>query len=117
MKQYIHLLTSSRITFPTDLWVPATDKVSPQIVRSVCLGSIYNFNDNFELSIETYYKSMKDLIEYSEGSSFLEAGNWESKIEKGGIGRAYGLEFMLKKIFRKNNRLDLLYSFQNRTAI
>ena len=40
---------------------------------------------------------MKDLIEYSEGSSFLEGGNWESKIEKGGIGRAYGLEFMLKK--------------------
>jgi outer membrane receptor for ferrienterochelin and colicin len=97
MKQYIHLLTSSRITFPTDLWVPATDKVSPQISDQFALGSIHNFNDEIELSIETYYKSMKDLIEYSEGSSFLEGGNWESKIEKGGIGRAYGLEFMLKK--------------------
>jgi len=97
MKQYIHLLTSSRITFPTDLWVPATDKVSPQISDQFALGSIHNFNDKIELSIETYYKSMKDLIEYSEGSSFLEGGNWESKIEKGGIGRAYGLEFMLKK--------------------
>jgi len=97
MKQYIHLLTSSRITFPTDLWVPATDNVNPQMADQVALGSIYNLNDNFELSIETYYKSMKGLIEYSEGSSFLETGNWESKIEKGGIGRAYGLEFMLKK--------------------
>ncbi len=97
MKQYIHLLTSSRITFPTDLWVPATDKVSPQISDQFALGSIHNFNNEIELSIETYYKSMKDLIEYSEGSSFLEGGNWENKIEKGGIGRAYGLEFMLKK--------------------
>jgi len=97
MKQYIHLLTSSRITFPTDLWVPSTDKVSPQMADQFALGSIYNLNDNFELSVETYFKTMKELIEYSEGSSFLEAGNWESKIEKGGIGRAYGLEFMLKK--------------------
>jgi|WetSurMetagenome_2_1015567.scaffolds.fasta_scaffold06212_1 hypothetical protein len=97
MKQYIHLLTSSRITFPTDLWVPSTDKVNPQMSNQIALGSIFNFNENFELSVETYYKSMKGLIEYSEGSSFLDPGDWESKIEKGGIGRAYGLEFMLKK--------------------
>jgi hypothetical protein len=97
MKQYIHLLTSSRITFPTDLWVPTTDKVNPQLSDQIALGSVYNYSDNFEFSIETYFKSMKELIEYSEGSSFLETGTWESKIEKGGIGRAYGLEFMLKK--------------------
>lgn len=97
MKQYIHLLTSSRITFPTDLWVPATDKVNPQNSDQYALGSNYNFNDNFEVSIETYYKSMNELIEYSEGNSFLNSGSWEDKIEKGGKGRAYGLEFMLKK--------------------
>jgi len=97
MKQYIHLLTSSRITFPTDLWVPVTDEVGPQLSDQVAIGTIHNFSDNFELSMETYYKSMKELIEYSEGSSFLEGGSWENKIEKGGIGRAYGLEFMLKK--------------------
>lgn len=97
MNQYIHLLTSSRITFPTDLWVPTTDKVKPQLSDQFAIGSIFNFNENIELSIETYYKSMNELIEYSEGSSFLEPGSWESKIEKGGRGRAYGLEFMLKK--------------------
>lgn len=97
MKQYIHLLTSSRITFPTDLWVPATDKVNPQISDQISLGAVYNFAEDYEFRIETYYKSMKDLIEYSEGSSFLDTGNWETKIEKGGLGRAYGLEFMLKK--------------------
>ncbi len=97
MKQYIHLLTSSRITFPTDLWVPATDKVDPQLSDQYAIGSFYSFNNDIELSIEAYYKSMKDLIEYSEGSSFSDQGNWEGKIEKGGIGRAYGLELMLKK--------------------
>lgn len=97
MKQYIHLLTSSRITFPTDLWVPATDKVNPQLSDQFALGSFYSFNNHIELSIEAYYKSMKNLIGYSEGSSFSDPGNWESKIEKGGIGRAYGLELMLKK--------------------
>jgi hypothetical protein len=97
MKQYIHLLTSSRITFPTDLWVPTTDKVKPQLSDQFAIGSVFNFNENIELSIETYYKSMNELIEYSEGSSYIEPGSWESKIEKGGRGRAYGLEFMLKK--------------------
>ena len=82
MKQYIHLLTSSRITFPTDLWVPATDKVSPQISDQFALGSIHNFNEKIELSIETYYKSMKDLIEYSEGSSFLEGVIGKAKLRK-----------------------------------
>ena len=97
MKQYIHLLTSSRITFPTDLWVPTTDKVKPQLSDQFAIGSVFNFTENIELSIETYYKSMNELIEYSEGSSFRDPGSWESKIEKGGRGRAYGLEFMLKK--------------------
>ncbi|MGE5458027.1 MAG: TonB-dependent receptor plug domain-containing protein, partial [Methanococcaceae archaeon] len=97
MNQYVHLLTSSRITFPTDLWVPATDKVRPQLADQLAFGSVNNIGNNFELNIETYYKSMKDLIEYSEGTSFLDAGNWESKIEQGGIGRAYGVELMLKK--------------------
>ncbi len=97
MKQYVHLLTSSRVTFPTDLWVPSTDKVKPQMSDQVAVGSVYNFNKNFELSIEAYYKTMNDLIEYSEGSSFLDNNNWESKVEKGGRGRAYGLEIMLQK--------------------
>ncbi|MGE5457431.1 MAG: TonB-dependent receptor plug domain-containing protein, partial [Methanococcaceae archaeon] len=97
MSQYIHLLTSSRITFPTDLWVPTTDKVKPQLSDQIAIGSIFNLNENFELSIETYYKSMNELIEYSEGSSFLDPGSWENKIEKGGRGRGYGMEFILKK--------------------
>ncbi len=97
MKQYMHLLTSSRITFPTDLWVPATDKVEPQVSDQYSGGTYLNFHNSVELSIEGYFKSMKGLIEYSEGSSFMDPGSWESKIEKKGIGKAYGLELMIKK--------------------
>jgi hypothetical protein len=103
MKQYMHLLTSSRITFPTDLWVPATAKVEPQLSNQYTIGTFFNLSMNIEISIETYFKSMKGLIEYSEGSSFMDPGNWESKIEKNGIGKAYGLELMIKKNSGKTN--------------
>lgn len=99
MKQYIHLLTSSRITFPTDLWVPVTMNVKPQNSDQSAIGAVYNYDDKFDLSIETYYKSMNELIEYKDGSTYLETGSWETKVEKGGLGRAYGLEIMLKKSF------------------
>jgi outer membrane receptor for ferrienterochelin and colicin len=97
MKQYVHLLTSSRVTFSTDLWVPSTKNVKPQTSDQLTLGSIYTFNMGFELIIEAYYKTMNSIIEYSEGSSFLDNSNWESKVEKNGRGRAYGLEILLQK--------------------
>ena len=63
MKQYVHLLTSSRVTFPTDLWVPSTKKVKPQMSDQVALGSVYTLNKNREINIEAYFKTMNDIIE------------------------------------------------------
>ena len=96
MKQYLHLLTTSRVTFSTDLWVPCTNKIKPQSSDQVTLGTKITFNKNFEFSLEGYYKTMNNLIEYSEGSSFLDNNNWQSKVETGGRGRAYGLETFLQ---------------------
>ncbi|HUX57800.1 MAG TPA: TonB-dependent receptor [Bacteroidales bacterium] len=97
MKQYVHLLTSSRVTFPTDLWVPTTKKVKPQLSDQLTLGSVYNLNKNLEINIEAYYKTMNNVIEYSEGSSFMDNNNWESKIELNGKGKAYGVEVFFQK--------------------
>ncbi len=100
MRQYIHLLSSSTVGLPTDLWLPATDRVRPQRSRQVGLGLARQLEEQYELSIEGYYKTMTELIEYREGASFLvgfgESDDWQDKVATG-KGWSYGAELFLQK--------------------
>ncbi len=97
MNQYIHLLTNSTIGLPTDLWLPATEKIKPESAMQYALGVVYEPADGIEISVEGYYKSMKNLIEYKEGASFFSfSDDWQDKIETG-EGRAYGVEVLARK--------------------
>jgi len=97
MSQYIHLLTNSNIGLPTDLWVPATSRVLPLNSNQVSAGFSYDLPLGLSLTVESYYKTMNNVIEYKEGASFLaNYENWESKVETG-KGWAYGTEFFLEK--------------------
>jgi outer membrane receptor for ferrienterochelin and colicin len=97
MSQHIHLLSNSTIGLPTDLWIPSTARVRPQKSVQYALGSVWSLKKGFELSIEGYYKTMDNLIEYKEGSSFFSlGGSWEDKLTFG-RGVAYGAEFLLRK--------------------
>ncbi len=97
MSQYIHLLTTSTISLPTDLWLPATKQVKPQISHQMAFGGFYNLPKGFDVSLELFYKTMDNLIEYKEGASFTGIGTgWESKIETG-RGWAYGMELLIEK--------------------
>ncbi len=98
MQQYVHLLSNAGIGLPTDLWVPATDKIRPQQSEQVALGLARSFRDNqYEFSLESYYKSMSNLIEYKEGADFLGLDtDWQNKVEIGS-GRSYGLELFVQK--------------------
>ena len=66
--QYIHLVSNAGTTLPTDIWVPSTYKVKPQISWLYAAGLFKNFKDNmYETSVELYYKEMQNQIEYKEG--------------------------------------------------
>ena len=97
MNQYIHLLSSYNITLPNDLWVPATDKIKPMRSHQYSLGAYYTGITGWEFSAETYYKDMRNIIEYKDGATFLGSSfNWEEKVESG-KGRSYGIELMAQK--------------------
>jgi len=97
MNQYINLLSNSGIGLPTDLWLPSTDRIKPQASQQWALGVFNVPAKGYEASVELYYKTMKNLIEYKEGATFFSEGeSWEDKIEMGN-GRAYGAEFFIKK--------------------
>lgn len=97
MTQYVHLLTNSGLGLPTDLWVPSTNNVAPQRSRQAALGIAHTFKGDYEFSIETYAKSMRNIIEYSEGASYFGIGkNWQENVTSG-KGWSYGGEFLLQK--------------------
>lgn len=96
--QFLHLLSNSTASNPTDLWMPSTNNVKGEIADQVSLGWFRNFGheSQFEFSIETYYKSMQNQIDYRNGAEIQGSTNPEADLLYGS-GRAYGLELLLKK--------------------
>lgn len=101
MNQYIHLLSSSNVSLPNDLWVPVTKRVPPMEANQYSAGFFYNFKHIINFSLESYYKTMNNLIEYKDGASFMgSATGWEDKVNIG-RGWAYGVEFLAQKTVGK----------------
>ncbi|MDD4992757.1 MAG: TonB-dependent receptor plug domain-containing protein [Paludibacter sp.] len=101
MSQYVHLLSSSNVSLPTDLWVPVTKRIPPMQSNQYSAGIFYNFRNIVNFSVESYYKSMNNLIEYQDGASFMgSTTGWEDKVYVG-RGRAYGIEFLAQKTVGK----------------
>ncbi|MDP4291679.1 MAG: TonB-dependent receptor, partial [Bacteroidota bacterium] len=97
MTQYLHLLSNSNVGLPTDLWLPSTNRVAPMDSKQYALGFVHAIGSMYELSIESYYKTMKGMIEYKEGAVYWgQFDDWQDKIESGD-GWAYGSEFLLQK--------------------
>ncbi len=95
--QYLHLLSNTTASIPLDIWTPSTNNIDPQMADQVALGYFQNLSDNrYELSLETYYKTFDNLIDYIDGADLILNEFVEGQVLRG-EGRAYGLETMLKK--------------------
>jgi hypothetical protein len=94
--QYIHLVSNASTTLPTDLWVPSTFRVQPQKSWLYAAGLFKNIKDNeYETSVEAYYKTMQNQIEYKEGYT-PNFGDTEKDFVFG-KGWSYGTELFLNK--------------------
>ncbi len=95
--QYVHLLSASTSENPTDIWVPSSLNVEPGSAEQYSVGYFRNFLDNkYESSVEVYYKDMHGQVDYKDGANVLLNEYVEADL-KYGIGRAYGVEFFIKK--------------------
>jgi len=96
MSQYVHLLSSSQVSLPTDIWIPITDRIRPVISDQVSLGVTYSFAE-WEVGAEAYYKHSDNILEYKNGVSFTEGtGDWGEKVEMG-ESVSKGIELLLRK--------------------
>ncbi len=101
MTQYVHLLSNSSLSLPTDLWVPVTKNIVPMNAHQWSLGAFYELPRLFDISVEGYYKTMDNLLEYKDGASFFGSSDtWENKVCMG-KGWAYGVELLVQRSFGK----------------
>lgn len=101
--QNIHLLSNSTSSLPTDLYVLSSNNIKPGIADQVSLGYYHNFKDDqFEFSTEVYYKWLKNEVDYRNDADLVANETVESQLLYG-VGRAYGIEFFLKKKYGRYN--------------
>ena len=97
MAQYVHLLSASQLSLPMDLWVPITKDIQPVYSDQFTLGGYYSGLEGWEFSVEGYWKEMRNILEYKDGTfSIGNTSGWENTVAMG-RGRAIGLEFFVQK--------------------
>ena len=95
--QHLHLLSNSVASSPSDQWIGNSYNIKPEIADQLSVGYVTKlFKNNFELTAEAYYKHLQNQIDYKDGAEINTVSDVESVLLYG-IGRAYGLELLLKK--------------------
>lgn len=109
--QYIHLLSNNTTQSPTDTWKLSDLNVKPQVAEQFSLGLYKNIPaKDIEISLEGYYKKSENFLDYKVAAQLLLNENIETQLLQG-KGKAYGIEFLLKKNSgRLNGWLGYTYS-------
>ena len=68
--QTLHLISNITLRLPTDLWLPSTDELKPQIADIFNLGLNYKFNNSTSISLEMYSKNIDNIHTYKDNLAF-----------------------------------------------
>ncbi len=96
MNQYIHLVSSSGASLPTDIWYPSNSVVKPQVSDQVAAGISVSIGNQFLLSNEIYYKWQRRQIDFRDGADIFINPNLNDEFVFG-KGYSYGNEIYLEK--------------------
>ncbi|MFV5685414.1 TonB-dependent receptor [Flavobacterium sp. GB2R13] len=97
MVQYLQLISNTSSPTPLDVWTPSDNFIKPQIADQVALGYFENLKDGiYSLEVETYYKKVKNRLDYIDGANLIANKAIEQVILNGEL-RSYGLEIMFRK--------------------
>ncbi|NPV10961.1 MAG: TonB-dependent receptor [Ignavibacteria bacterium] len=95
--QFLHMITRNDISLPTDLWYPSNQKIEPAMSDQFVLGAeTFLFDGVYQVSVEGYYKTLNNILEFNPAAKFSLSTKIEDQLEVG-KGEAYGVEFLLNK--------------------
>ena len=113
MGQGVHLLTSSGLGLPADLWVPAVQDAPMQRSWQIDAGSQYELMPEWVLSGALYYKKMSNLAAFAEGATYF--SDWRRNLAVDGTGKAFGLDMALRLKINQATRGWVAYSLARST--
>jgi len=96
LNQYLHLISNTSSPTPLDIWVPSGPYLKPQILDQFAFG-FYKTSKPIKIESEIFYKKIKNRLDYVDGADLVGNDNIETVVISGDA-RAYGIEFLLKKI-------------------
>ena len=114
--QYVHQLTRSYLSLPTDQWIPVTGDFKPETASKLAAGVYWKSdNDDFEISMEGYFKNMDNLIDYKDEYYLLPAYEMWSGQLTSGSGRSKGIDITLeKKVGKVTGKLSYSLAWSDR---
>lgn len=97
MSQYLHLISNTSSATPLDVWAPSDNFIKPEILDQYAVGYFRNFKDDaYSLEVETFYKKIKNRLDYIDGADLIANDNIE-QVVLNGKARSYGLEVLVRK--------------------
>ncbi len=102
MRQYLQMLSNTAAISPTDIWKLSDSYIKPQIGDQYSIGYYKNLKSMFETSAEVYYKTMENFLDFKGGAKLILNRHIETDVVNA-TGKAYGAEFMIKKLSGKLN--------------
>ncbi|MEZ4939841.1 MAG: TonB-dependent receptor [Saprospiraceae bacterium] len=102
MNQYVHLLASSGLSLPTDIWYPSTEGVKPEISDQIALGTSYLFRDKWLITWEGWYKWLQNQVDFIDGAELFANDALEGELA---IGSGYAFSPLELEIEKKEGRL------------
>ena len=103
MRQYLQMLSNTAAISPTDIWKLSDPNIKPQVGNQIAAGFYKNFRSNtIETSVEGYYKEMENSLDYKSGATLILNHHIETDVLNA-QGKAYGVEFLVKKLSGKVN--------------
>jgi len=97
MAQYLQMLSNSGIGMSYNIWVPSTELLRPQTSDQVAFGFAQTLREDYEISLEGYYKTMDNVLELRDGVSFFSLDEQWEKLVAQGTGLSYGAELFVQK--------------------
>ena len=97
MTQYMQLVSNTASPTPLDVWTPSDNYIKPQLADQIAIGYFKNFSKgDYSLEVESYYKKIKNRIDYIDGADLI-ANEAIEQIILNGRMRSYGLEVLVRK--------------------
>ncbi|MEM9823500.1 MAG: TonB-dependent receptor, partial [Bacteroidota bacterium] len=96
MAQFIHLVSNSAISLPTDLWYPSDQVVAPQRSNQIAAGAVWSISDDLLFSSEAYYKWSNNQVDFRDGADLFINDELNEEFVFGD-GWSYGNEWYLEK--------------------